>query len=525
MGRFTTLCVILILMTLTLAKPQAAFQEVQPTMSRFKISSNHLQSDSEIIGFSTNKLLSTIDSSYAHHVEPTLALSDNDTLFVGWKNSETVIGGGARVSFVKSSDGGLHWTNPFDMPMFNVTILQNQFGLASEPGTITRQSDPWLFWHDETLFYAYLEFAPDLPEFSQITVARSNDGGNTWMPVTASYGKGFADKETMWVHSDGTVYVAYDDIDQQGNVTIQVARSNDNGESFDNIGVVGPTDPGHLAPYITTNSEGHVYVASTWFTKVGGTILLTKSENMGVSFGDQKIINHEFHSAFTSIGGRPSKGTIPVLRFDQNDRLYVLFADTYEPEGHTFDIYLRYSDDYGESWSKRILMNPIEDGDQWQPDMDIDSEGTLHITYYDERDGFYRPYYRTVKFTGKSKNEPLMSEPIAIADTNTSSEFTRPGDYFTIRLDSSDIPHVVWTDGRNDEMDIFYAHGVLPISTTTTSTTTTTILTTTSPTTTSMLTNTTKIPNSGIIELFLGIGVGLTIVCVVVVLVYYRTKL
>ncbi|MHA2462552.1 MAG: hypothetical protein ACXAEJ_15065, partial [Candidatus Thorarchaeota archaeon] len=51
---------------------------------------------------------------------------------------------------------------------------------------------------------------------------------------------------------------------------------------------------------------------------------------------------------------------------------------------------------------------------------------------------------------------------IAVADTDTSSVFTRPGEYNSIRLDSDGIPHIAWTDGRNGELDIFYAHGLVP---------------------------------------------------------------
>ncbi|MFW9849175.1 MAG: sialidase family protein, partial [Candidatus Thorarchaeota archaeon] len=88
----------------------------------------------QIESFSENVLLSTRDLPYAHHVEPTLAISDNGTIFAGWKNSETDYGGGARVSVVKSVDGGTTWTDPHNMQMFN--------------GLSTRQSDPWLVWHD-----------------------------------------------------------------------------------------------------------------------------------------------------------------------------------------------------------------------------------------------------------------------------------------------------------------------------------------------------------------------------------------
>ncbi|MFX1367670.1 MAG: hypothetical protein ACFFAY_03625, partial [Promethearchaeota archaeon] len=158
--------------------------------------------------FDENILLSVDDEIYPHHVEVTMAITEEDVIFVGWKNSETHNGGGARVSYVKSTDNGETWSNPGDMPMF---------------GSIyhTRQSDPWMAWHNGSLYYAYLEYTPDLDYtteegFSQITIAKSTDLGETWLPVKASFGHGFADKETMVVSNDGTVYMAYDDIYDDG---------------------------------------------------------------------------------------------------------------------------------------------------------------------------------------------------------------------------------------------------------------------------------------------------------------------
>jgi len=72
-----------------------------------------------IESFSEVKHLSINDLFYGHHVEPTLAISDNGTIFAGWKNSETHNGGGAQVSFAKSGDGGNTWSSPIDMPNFN----------------------------------------------------------------------------------------------------------------------------------------------------------------------------------------------------------------------------------------------------------------------------------------------------------------------------------------------------------------------------------------------------------------------
>ncbi|MHA1905893.1 MAG: sialidase family protein [Candidatus Thorarchaeota archaeon] len=403
-----------------------------------------------IVSFSENILLSTRDLPYAHHVEPTIAISDNGTIIAGWKNSETHIGGGARVSVVKSVDGGATWTEPYNMDMYN--------------GYTTRQSDPWLVWHDEVIYYAYLEFSSGT-SFTQMTVARSHDYGQGWIPVKASYNDYFADKETMVIAEDGTIYLAYDDADTSspdGNVTLRVTRSTNGGLTFEEVGVIGSPDPGHVGPYLALNSEGHLFAAWTWIDEnYEGNLYLAKSIDNGETFDTPRLLNPDGnHSYFEVISGRPGKSTLPVIRFDETGRMYLLWADRYDPEAQSFDVYMRISLDDGETWTQRYRVNPQAIGNQWQPDMDIDSNGLLHIAYYSEVYEEFRPYYVVANMTGDEGDFPFFSDPIPIADELTSNTFTRPGDYFTLRLDQEDVPHVVWSDGRNDEMDIYYAHGL-----------------------------------------------------------------
>ena len=414
-------------------------------------------SEKNVVGFSSNLLLSTNDNNYAHHVEVSMAISDDGVLFAGWKNSETHYGGGARVSFVRSLDNGASWSAPYDMPMYG--------------GFFTRQSDPWLYWHNDTLYYAYLEYEADYfnnPNggyLSQMTVAKSIDNGVTWVPVKATNNTYFADKETLAVGEDNIVYLAYDDVnlDENGNATVKIARSLDYGNSYEQSSIIG-ADEYFLGPYINLNASNDIFLVWSWLPPGGGNIYFSKSIDKGVSFETPKIVNLDGN--YCSIES-PGKTTLPLLKFDPFNRLYLVWADKYDQVYNTFDVYLRYSDDWGLTWSDRLLINPSVQGNQWNPDLTIDAEGKLHIVYYHEIDGHYRPYYRTLQFNGTNRDIPVFSEQIAIADSFTSSDFVRPGEYFAIQLDNDNIPHVVWTDGRNNELDIYYAKGLtsLPLIT------------------------------------------------------------
>jgi hypothetical protein len=415
------------------------------------------KSPPDIIGFSENKLLSTDDLLFPHHVEVSMAISDNGTIFAGWKNADTHNGGGVRVSYAKSNDGGNSWSKPYYMPLFN--------------GTLTYQSDPWLYWYNGVIYYAYLELERDYlsdPEngFSQITVAKSNNYGTSWTPVQATHGIGFADKETMIVSDNGTVFVVYDDINiTDFNIHIRLSRSIDGGISYTDISTID-IDPMYVAPYIAISSLGHLFVAWSWIPDGYGNIFLAESQDMGASFMNHQMINQDGNfSAWEYEGGQVSKATLPVIKFDKNDRLYLLWADKYDPIGSTFDIYLRYSDNFGLTWSPRIQVNNKTTLDQWHPEMVIDSTGRLHIAYYSEGYSKFKPYYKTINFTGINRNIPVFSDEIAIADVGTSNSFTRPGEYLAIQLDSNEIPHIAWSDGRQNELDIFYAHGITPSQT------------------------------------------------------------
>jgi hypothetical protein len=405
----------------------------------------------EVISFSSNVLLSTDDSEYPHHVEVTMAMTDNGTLFAGWKESETHNGPGIRVSVSKSMDGGATWSSPYSMPMFT-------------SGT-TGQSDPWLVWYDGVIYYAYLEYSITGPSLSQITVARSDDYGASWTTVAASHGEYFADKEMMVISDNGTIYIVYDDTNDAtvlGDATIRLSRSVDGGDTFQEICNITEQTPWKGLPYMALSSENQPYVVWLYIepeTLDWGNIEFTKSADGGITFQESRFVNTDGNYSTSA----PGKITLPVLKFDQNDRLYVLWADGFDGGENTFDVYIRYSDDFGSTWSDRLRVNPTVPGNQWNPEMTIDSHGKLHIIYYDEQGGYYRPYYRTLSFVGDEHDSPVFGDPIPITDSLTSSTFTRPGEYMSIKLDSEEVPHVVWTDGRNNEMDIYYAHGVYTV--------------------------------------------------------------
>jgi hypothetical protein len=219
----------------------------------------------------------------------------------------------------------------------------------------------------------------------------------------------------------------------------------DGGATFLDMSIIGEPDSPHAGPYVTLDGNGDLFIALLYHGEraipsqidLYGTIYGARSFDGGDTVSDYITVDTDGNfSALVYRDDHHAMSTLPVVRFNQDGRLFFLWADTY-PDQQEFDIFLRYSDDFGDTWSDRIIINPETDGNQWQPDMAIDSQGRLHITYYDEQDGLFRPYYRTVEFIGTALDIPVLSDPVAIAEQSTSNSFTRPGDYFTMRYCSS----------------------------------------------------------------------------------------
>lgn len=405
------------------------------------------QSEIEFV-VSDSIILSTVEDTFLHQVEPTMALGLLGEIFVGFKNSETHDGGGAAVSYTHSRDNGATWSIPEFMPS-----LVNS----------SRQSDPWMNFFNGTLYYTYLDFHFNFDgtlNESSITMARSTNHGTNWNLTKVTNNTGFADKESFTIDSDGIIYLVYDDIlsvkIETEPTLIKLSRSFDGGQTFyDNVTIMDSNSSNFLGPYIlAVNSPGELFTSWTYLgiTPDDSDIYYDHSTDYGETWGIDKKLNQVNASYFTQSDlGRPKIVTLSVLEEDQNGRIYVLWEDLFYDKS-TFDVFMRYSDDKGKTWSDRELVNDQTEGNQWNEDMEIDSSGNVHFLYYsDAGNNEYNIRYR-VYFPDLDK----FSEEIIVSSRNTSADLSRPGDYSTIRLDSQDTAHLVWSDGRSGEMDIYY---------------------------------------------------------------------
>src|SRR3972149_1490021 len=81
--------------------------------------------------FAPNVRITYGTTPYAQQGEPMLAVDSLGRLFLGWKEALTDSGGGQRVSFSRSLDGGVTWSAA-------------AFMAKESPSPPMLQSDPWL---------------------------------------------------------------------------------------------------------------------------------------------------------------------------------------------------------------------------------------------------------------------------------------------------------------------------------------------------------------------------------------------
>ncbi|RLD32651.1 MAG: hypothetical protein DRI83_10555, partial [Bacteroidetes bacterium] len=232
-------------------------------------------------------------------------------------------------------------------------------------------------------------------------LVKSTDNGQTWSsPVVAINGY-----DKNWLAADQTdgPYANYVYTTMSGGAGGNFARSTNQGASFSTtfspsthnlpgmmvcVGAWGTTDGG--AVYVVTNSGGAFSSTYTFYQSLdGGASFSYKSAQ---SFANYVGNNVNGRNSVSNMRTRP----YPFITADNSDgsyrgRLYLVYASN-DPvgNGNKPDIFCRYSDDGGATWSSDVTVNddfPSNTNNQWHPATWCDYEtGRLYVQWMDTRD-------------------------------------------------------------------------------------------------------------------------------------------
>jgi len=339
-----------------------------------------------------------------------------------------------------------------------------------------------------------------------ITFSRSTNGGTTFsIPMRINNGDAASNtssEDSPDIAVSGTyVYIVWKDM-SQGQTHLYFRKSSTSGASFDpDVSIVAATssDP---TPRISA-SGNNVYV--TYKGKNDEGIWCMMSSNNGVSFGapanvqgapDQRIAKKpdiavdstNVYVAFDyediEYGKRDiwvSKSSLSSLSFgaavdvttqstsDQvgptieasDDGVFVAWMDYRNDPDKEWtgdstddcDIYSTKSANQGSSFSAAARVNddPMSNLNQQEdPSIDVDGTGKAMVTWTDKRNTDRDIYFSMDTGSGFGKNGRVNEFQATPADQLQSS----------ISIDDANVPHVIWSDTRNEQGDIYYSHTI-----------------------------------------------------------------
>jgi len=305
-------------------------------------------------------------------------------------------------------------------------------------------------------------------------VNKSTDGGVTWgTAVSANVGN-----DKNWIAADQTGG-PYSNYIYGGMTPGNIVRSTDNGASFQTMQTVSNTLPGMMTCVGANGSVqgGSVYAVTHTGTNAAGIYTIYRSTNGGTSFTQMSsnqysnVIGIEVSNRSTVQGMRTRP--YPMIAADNSygpnrGRLYLVYASNSPAgSGNKSDIFLRYSTDFGATFSAPITVNDdpnTVNNYQFFPAIWCEKNtGKLYIKWYDTRlcpTSDSMDVYATYTTDGGqtfAPNQRISNKTFKIKLSSSGSSPAYQGDYDAIN--GNPISSMVcWTDFRNANYGSYTAY-------------------------------------------------------------------
>jgi hypothetical protein len=203
-------------------------------------------------------------------------------------------------------------------------------------------------------------------------------------------------------------------------------------------------------------------VYATWEDYSGKKILVDRSTNGGTTWStDHLVTNYRINttSFFISIPPQPNRGVLPMPMTAVAPagtacagRLYVSYFDKAPTTANT-NIYLKYSDDGGVTWSSEIKVNDdTVNAYHFHNAIAVSPNGTVGIEFYDTRND--QPLnHKTDQYISFSTDcgvtwSANQKVTTAMSDESGAGDPNDYGDYQGLAASSKNFFQASWTDSR-----------------------------------------------------------------------------
>jgi hypothetical protein len=392
--------------------------------------------------------------------EPTIAINPTNTSnLVVFSNDEALGSGGLFSSY--TLDGGTTW----------------------HPSTVFKSGSSNACCDSQAVFDKFGNlFDVYLTRSFNIAVATSTDGGKTFsvsvittngsddQPSIAVGGSSTSGHGSVWVsYNNGSALVAQGaDVSGLGAIGAFGSAKSIPGSAtvFGDFGdiAVGPTGQVMVTYQNLTGSGGGAGPANLYVnldsggltgsfgsqikvtsTRVGGTRLVPPSSN---SAG----IDAEVNLAYDNSGGT------------HNGRVYMVYTDASSTTSNATQIYTRFSDNNGSTWSTRVRVNDVTTNTHQLPTITVDqSTGNVGVAWYDSRNAGSADKTAQLWATVSTTNGTSYLANVQVSTGTSNAADSEPpasgfralgyGDYIKAVSFSNNVFYPVWSDNSNSTGD------------------------------------------------------------------------
>jgi hypothetical protein len=408
---------------------------------------------------------------YQNEVYPNVILASSN--YFGQEQWDTVVPG-----LYYSLDSGMTWKTSF-FPEFESggdkrRSRNKRFEEDPDDGSI---GDPTLAWSSDGT-QVYSAVLANCTGGCDMWFWKSKDYGKSWMGPVFIDNLGDADKPMIHVDVSptspykDTIYIIYD-LPVDGNIQIS-GYSRDFGETW-NVQQFAGTQG--IGGDISSDLKGDLYYVYPEFSNKTLNMLLSKDG--GVTFENRGIIAPTNGSFQMHLPAQDQRGALiyTVVEVDNTNgqfagSVYVLWSDTVGQDENGWDharLYVGHSRDQGQTWSIHCPhpLNDVQKVDRFFPWLSIDPQGTgrVHVSFYDTRNFADRSgvdvYYTYSDDGGVTWIDPIRMT--SMSTFNVGWDFDQMGDYEGLSV-RHDRVMPVWADNRNQVGPVCVWTSILDIS-------------------------------------------------------------